>query len=43
LDRYIPKDKENYIIVAEGLFMYLKYEEIKELLINLNKKLVVLH
>jgi len=35
----IPKDKENYIIIAEGLFMYLKYEEINELLIKLKEKL----
>jgi O-methyltransferase involved in polyketide biosynthesis len=35
----IPKDKDNYIIIAEGLFMYLKFDEIKELLITLKDKL----
>ena len=35
----IPKDKDNYIIIAEGLFMYLKFDEIKELLITLKEKL----
>ncbi|MGM0446104.1 MAG: class I SAM-dependent methyltransferase [Bacillota bacterium] len=35
----IPKDKDRCIVIAEGLFMYLKYDEIKDLLINLKEKL----
>ena len=35
----IPKDKDNYIIIAEGLLMYLKYDEIKELLLTLKEKI----
>lgn len=35
----IPQEKDNYIIVAEGLFMYLKENEIKELLSRLKDRI----
>ena len=35
----IPAGKKNYLAVAEGLFMYLKEEEIKDLLFSIKKRL----
>lgn len=35
----IPVGAENYLVIAEGLFMYLKKEEIKALLKSLKKKI----
>ena len=35
----IPQEKDHYIIVAEGLFMYLKENEIKELLNRLKDRI----
>lgn len=35
----IPFRKEKYIVIAEGLFMYLKEDEIKQLLERLKKRL----
>lgn len=34
----IPKEKDNYIVIAEGLFMYLKENEIKKLLNRLKDR-----
>ena len=34
----VPADKKHYIVIAEGLFMYLKEDEIKRLLKNLQEK-----
>lgn len=35
----IPKEKDRYIVIAEGLFMYLKEEEIKRLISRLNARI----
>lgn len=35
----IPRDKKQYIVVAEGLFMYLKEDEIKMLIKNLKSRI----
>ncbi|WP_230867409.1 class I SAM-dependent methyltransferase [Iocasia frigidifontis] len=35
----IPQEKDHYIIIAEGLFMYLKENEIKELLSRLKDRI----
>jgi len=35
----IPAGEEHYLVVAEGLFMYLKEEEIKDLLFSIKKRL----
>lgn len=34
----IPKDKKHYIVIAEGLLMYLKENEIKALICNLRER-----
>jgi O-methyltransferase involved in polyketide biosynthesis len=35
----IPRDKNQYIVIAEGLFMYLKENEIKTLINNLKNRI----
>jgi len=35
----IPRDKEQYIVIAEGLFMYLKEDEIKVLISRLKERI----
>jgi len=35
----IPRDREQYIVIAEGLFMYLKEDEIKVLISRLKERL----
>jgi len=35
----IPRDKKNYIVIAEGLFMYLKEDDIKKLISRLKERI----
>jgi O-methyltransferase involved in polyketide biosynthesis len=35
----IPKEHKQYLVIAEGLFMYLKENEIKEILLSIKKRI----